>query len=479
MIGWGGPGVRGGGSRLRLLSIAALLLVVNLVAADPAPAPASVRPAIGDCYSRSGCTDRSRSARSFAAGVGVNTHLGYSDSVYWRRWPMVRARLIELGVSRIRDGTFPVGFPEVIGPIVAARYNRLGRAGIKGSLLVGDEQSMPGGVPSTLQVRLDWIKSEVPSFATSIEGTNEADLQVRGAGAVEALRDAQCELYERAKADPVLQSRPVIGPSAGPPFSGTQWYGSVGDLSSCMDRGNLHHYSGVDPPQRGQNRDLSTASAWGRITYGDKPQWITETGYSNVGATSEGVSEQAAATYMPRALLENFRLGIERTYVYELIDNQTGSGQIIDNYGLLRSDGTRKPAFIALKRLLRIVKDSAGRSGSLGFGIVCTANCRHGDPDGPVTQDGPIRHVLLRHSSGAYYLAVWSESKVWEAETRSDTRKPGQRFKLYLRRAPAQVEVFDPSRGVRPRTTDRSPGRVIDAVALDRVRLIKITPRSR
>ncbi len=469
--------VRGVGNRLRRLTIAALLLVVNLVSAGPAPAPASVRPAIGDCYTRSGCTDHARSARSFAAGVGVNTHLGYSDSVYWRRWPMVGDRLIELGVSHIRDGTFPVGFPEVIGPTVAARYNRLDLAGIKGSLLVGQEQSMPGAVPSTLQERLDWVKSEVPSFTTSIEGTNEADLQGGGADAVQALREAQCELYGRAKVDPVLRSKPVIGPSAGPPFIETQWYSSVGDLSTCMDRGNLHHYSGVDPPHRGQNRDLSTAAAWGRMTYGDKPQWATETGYSNVGATSEGVSEAAAGTYMPRALLENFRLGIERTDAYELIDNQTRSGQTIDNYGLLRSDGTRKPAFIAVKRLLRIVKDSDGRSGSLGFGIVCTGNCRQSDPDGPSTQDGPIRHVLLRHSSGAYYLAVWSESKVWDAETRSDTPKPGQRFKLYLRRAPAKVEVFDPSRGVRPRTTDRSRSRVIDAVALDRVRLIKITPQ--
>lgn len=85
----------------------------------------------GNCYSADGCTEDARSAEDFTASVGVNTHLGYSQSVYWQRWPMVRDRLLELGVSHVRDGTFAVSYPEVIAPTVAARYNELNAEGIK------------------------------------------------------------------------------------------------------------------------------------------------------------------------------------------------------------------------------------------------------------------------------------------------------------------------------------------------------------
>ncbi|HEV2769635.1 MAG TPA: hypothetical protein VGV40_05560, partial [Solirubrobacteraceae bacterium] len=59
--------------------------------------------ATGDCASASGCTEDARSAGSFVESVGVNTHLGYDDTVYGRSWPVVRDGLVELGVRHIRD----------------------------------------------------------------------------------------------------------------------------------------------------------------------------------------------------------------------------------------------------------------------------------------------------------------------------------------------------------------------------------------
>ena len=193
--------------------------------------------------------------------------------------------------------------------------------------------------------------------------------------------------------------------------------------------------------------------SWSRTVFGAKPLWATESGYWNTTG-SGGVSETAAATYIPRMFAENFRRGIERTQAYELIDLNTGSEQVIDRYGLLRTDGSRKPAFTALSNLLQIVRDTTPASGQLGSGIVCTANCRYGDPDAYPTQDGPIRHLLLKHSSGAYFLAVWSESEVWRPEARTDTPKPPQSLRLYLHAAPAKVELIDPNISAAARSTD-------------------------
>ncbi|HEV2057778.1 MAG TPA: hypothetical protein VGR11_00390 [Solirubrobacteraceae bacterium] len=424
------------------------------------------------CYSQTGCTETARSAKNFTSSVGINTHLGYSQSIYWQNWPMVRDRLLELGVSHIRDGTFPASYPDVIGPTVAARYNELGANGIKGNLLVGHEQAM---TPTTLAQRLAWVRDNVAAFTMSIEGSNEFDTQGGDPGRIASLRAMQCEIHQRVNADPVLASKPVIGPSSGNFHSDDIWYGEIGDLSACLDKGNLHPYSGADPPHRRLSRDLSIAMSWGRTTFGDKPLWATESGYINVPG-SAGVSETAAGTYIPRAMLENFRRGIERTQSYELVDLQTGSDQGIDNYGLLRTDGTRKPAFSALRNLLSIVSDSAAASGSLGFGIVCTANCRDGDPNAYPTQDGPIRHVLLKHSTGAYFLAVWSESQVWDAAAGADTPKAPQSFRLHLHQAPAKVEIFDPHRSRAALSTDTSGSQIVSTAAPDSVRLIKITP---
>jgi hypothetical protein len=47
-----------------------------------------------------------RPADAFVDFVGVNTHLGYSDTTYVDYEGILKPRLLELGVRHIRDGTF-------------------------------------------------------------------------------------------------------------------------------------------------------------------------------------------------------------------------------------------------------------------------------------------------------------------------------------------------------------------------------------
>ena len=425
-------------------------LALGIVAgASPAAASAD------DCDTASGCP--ARSAGSFTDSVGVNTHLGYSTTVYWQNWPMIKDRLLELGVSHVRDGTFPAEYPDVIGPTVANRYNELHAAGIRGNLLVGEEQAMEGR--TTVQQRLDWIKANVLDFTMSIEGENESTRDAQ------LIRDQQCAIYSRVKADSALASKLVIGPSSGNFYSDDIWYNAIGDLSKCLDRGNLHPYPGDDPPNLRLGRTLDMAMAWGRKTFGTKAYWATETGYWNNSPDGTQVSEQAAGVYIPRLLMEYFRQGIERTQLYELIDLNTRTRDVIDNYGLLRTDGSKKPAFTAVKNLLAVLRDSASASGSLGFGIACTAGCH-----------SPIRHVVLRMSSGEYVIALWSESRVWNGD--SDTPQPSQSVQLTLRNAPGKVEVIAPAQGTRPLSTDTSGSKTVKTVAADDVRLIRISGSS-
>ena len=211
-----------------------------------------------------------------------------------------------------------------------------------------------------------------------------------------------------------------------------------------------------------QGRDLSVAMSWGRPTYGSKPYWVTENGYWTKSANGSHISEWAAGVYIPRMYLESFRRGIERMQAYELIDLNTTSSDILSNYGLLRTDGSRKPAFIGVANMMKVLGDDAAAPGSLGFGIVCTSNCH-----------SPIRHVLLRHASGAYYLAVWSESRVWTGD--GETSRGPQAIDLVLHDKPAEVHVIDPATSTIPFKTVTGAA-TVSTNATDHVRLIRIDP---
>ena len=50
--------------------------------------------------------ESARPADAFVDYVGVNTHLGYSDTTYGDYEGILKPRLLELGVRHIRDGTF-------------------------------------------------------------------------------------------------------------------------------------------------------------------------------------------------------------------------------------------------------------------------------------------------------------------------------------------------------------------------------------
>lgn len=408
-----------------------------------------------NCYSATGCTEAAKSARSFTQSVGVNTHLGYMDTQYNNAYGhVIKPRLLELGVSHIRDGTFPACWSSA--PTIAARYNELGAAGIGLNLLVGEEQANGTGGSCTVQQRLDWLKANgLAKYTIGIEGENES---MRSS---DAIRAQQVDIWNRVKNDPALASKLVIGPSAGDGGDDWNWYNRVGDLSAYLDRGNLHPYPGEDPPHMRLGRDFSTAMEWAKITFGDKPVWATESGYWNKSPNDSHVSEQAAGVYIPRMTMEYFRRGVPRTQLYELIDLNTNTVDVIHNYGLLRTDGTRKPAFTALANLLAIVKDTASASGALGFGVVCTANCH-----------SPIRHVLLRHSDGSYYLALWSESRVWND---ADTPQPAQGIDLNLAESPARVDIYNTS-STAPFRSITDGSKKIATQVTDGVRLFKITP---
>ncbi len=400
-----------------------------------------------------------RSAGAFTESVGVNTHLGYDGTVYDRGWPVVRDRLVELGVRHVRDSSYREGTKL---DDVVPRFNELAGLGVRGNLLAGDLLGRYGA--GSIDEHLAWVKRNVPGFVESLEGPNENDYPALDANWAVNLRAYQCEWARKIRGDDVLSTKTVIGPAS---HIERGFDAGLGDLSGCLDRGNLHPYPGGQSPDRTNFGDLSVSLDGARSTSGAKPVWVTESGYHNavncLGCGHDPTSEQAAGVYLPRMFMENFRRGIPRTYAYELIDllADPEKDDLQSNFGLLRNDGSRKPGFVGLRNVMRILSDSGSATGTLAYSLNCS--------DCPEA----VRQVVLRKSTGDYYLVAWRETSVWNRTTRTNiTNKP--RYAELKLPSSSELEVFDPSRSSAPiETTTAASHRL---ALTDNLTIVKITP---
>jgi hypothetical protein len=412
--------------RGRPLAIAvACALVLTLPAGAAAAAPYPDEPLVP-----------AQPARSFGEAVGVNAHLYWDDTAYGD-FATVRSRLRELGVRYIRDGL-------CAGCLTGLdRLRRLAAIGIRANVIVGD---LAGGT-AKLQENLDAIRARVRGAIASIEAPNEPDLSGDPLW-LDHTRAYQRELYARVNASPALAGLPVLGPAViwGRPL--------VGDLSRYLDRGNFHPYPGGRPPLY---NIVPEREAVAEIA-GSKPIVATEAGYhADLSQTGHpGTSERATAMYIPRLTLEGFRLGVERTYVYQLADPWTpaqaqarGTTLMENSFGLLRSDLSRKPAFLALRNLMHAV--DAGSAP-----VAAPGGLRYG-----VEGAGPdVRRLLLRSADGSFALALWRGVSVWDPLAKRDLVPAADRLEVVLGQRIALARRFDPVDSARERARWEEPRRI-------------------
>ena len=328
-----------------------------------------------------------KQAAAFFDSVGVNVHMSYFDTVYGD-FERVRDALVELGVRHIRDGAC-VGCKEQRKRLLA-----LGELGFKATWIMREP-----GSPDTVAALVDLVTGPMAGMTAAVEGPNEFDRSGRP-GWVSELRAWQSELYRRMKANPATRNVPVLAPS----LTDGRSYGRVGDLSGVADRGNVHPYAGGDMP--GTNLDGNVDFA--KITTPGRRLVVTEAGYHNALRTTGGhhpVSEQVAAAYIPRMYLDHFSRGIERTFGYELADLRPDAERVDQekNFGLVRSDFSRKPAFTALKELLAVT----------GRGPASAARPLRARAEG-----AGIRGLLLQRAPGSYVVMLWRDARTWDNKAR-------------------------------------------------------------
>jgi hypothetical protein len=401
-----------------------------------------------------------RTSASFVDSMGVGTHLDCPFPIYRDDFSSVICpALAEMGIKHIRDGV------SVWSPLQVSHIQYLySHLGITDFLVFdcnGDNHTNILGSDKVTSA----IKTYLPEV-DAIECSNEPDISTwkdsngaaryymydnLGGGAVDSIYDSAngwdpgfCDpkstndgahavvkeaedLYSIVKRDASFNNVKVCMPPFANPASYLRY--SSEDIAQMnaigiADYGGGHYYTGglcadVDC----WRHDLAWSSPNGFIAGSESikgpntPVYVGETGYHNdlkFQNGDQGVSERAAGIYIPLFYCEAFRQlpAGSRLYVYELADHQADPDMTDDqfHYGaFLRSDGSKKPAFYAVKNLISIVKDPKPDNEFAPGKLAVTIE------GAPAT----LHDTLLQNSSGVYYLLLWNDVSVFNIATAS------------------------------------------------------------
>jgi hypothetical protein len=355
----------------------------------------------------------STAAERFLDSLGIDVHWDYRDSTYGHR-DALADDVAALGIRHVR------GYDPAIS-------RRLARLGITTTLPAGPEVGEPGRIASLVRAaNRDGLTID------AVEGPNEPDqfwvahhYSYRGQGFPAGVLAYQRDLADAFRRAPDLDGITLIGPSLGrtynPPHLPNPWPHGV--LAGSVHWGNFHPYPFGGNPFAPVIRYDGIASYYqhgnfpsvnlDRFPYAlrvyappfaPKEMVATETGYPTWPG---GVTEAVQAAYLPRLFAEYFRLGIRRTYLYELADlapdPQGGDEQ--RHFGVVRSDLSHKPAFAALRSLTALIGRGAQAHPS---GPLPHVSLQAELP--PFYDDaGYVHSLLLRQSASRALLLAWHE----------------------------------------------------------------------
>jgi hypothetical protein len=352
-----------------------------------------------------GQTEVPGQADQFENSIGINVHLGYTNTLYYNNFPLIESAISDLRIRHVRD------FAPLIAPSgFTANHSALLTLGVHGLLGVSIEAqpSDIAGYPGLFA----W------GYLEALEPPNECDASSQcGSSWAANLMTSLPNLTSSRN------GYPVIGPSFASPLGAPQ----IGNVSQYTAIGNLHNYKGGWNPGYagswgyGHTNYLSDALSvqLAGITNPGQPVISTETGYTNAieAAPSQlgypsgtqlpydanSITEADAATYMPRIPLMARLNGIAMTFIYELLSSP---GQ---DYGLLRGDGSKKPAFFALKNLMDELSDPGEPFTVQPLDYTITGG------------DETLQHLLLQKRNGRYFLTLWLESSIYDKHAGVET----------------------------------------------------------
>ena len=351
-----------------------------------------------------GTPEQAQSAARFRDSVGINTHIDYVDTEYGNT-SLIATELQRLGVMHVRDGYLSYNYPIM---------QTLGAAGIRFGLNVGN----PPYTSAMFQSALTANNMNGTEYIEAWEGSNELDVN-------DANWVADWNPYFAQLKGANTQGTPVWGP----PLA---YASNASQLTPVQaNYGTLHPYPA------GQNPSVLYPSQVNLIhpLFPGDPLIASETGYHNAlndHTDQPAIDYATGAKYLPRLLFESFNAGIYRTYLYELFDEESTFNKALQDsnssneqchWGLVDANGIEKPAFIAIRNLLSVLKTGdaeVGNPTSLSYTLTGGSN---------------INHLLLQKSPYVFDLILWQNVSSWNTITQTDIINPTQPVTLQVNAA--------------------------------------------
>ncbi|RYG22683.1 hypothetical protein EON82_16355 [bacterium] len=306
-------------------------------------------------------------ASKFVDFVGVHSQLwGYkSDHADFSDLPpdpklyhsVLRPRIAELGIRHMR-----MALPS--NPVQLGTMRDLATLGVKVTAIVE-----PDRFGNDYDKIVSILRSIRPVLE-AVEGPNEPDNRGKNEWLDEEIATLR-RLRQALKGDPELRNLPLIGPALtqGRPQGRltTPFQTDARAVGPLADYGNVHMYD-KPVPHPADSYDVR-AFAYRKTPYHGLPIIATETGYPT-STDEKGVSERTQAKFILRRLFDYRVNGMVRTYIYDLIDLSTNHDDAESNFGLLRHDGSPKPAFQALAQVMEwMAQPSATKVRSMNISI--------------------------------------------------------------------------------------------------------------
>lgn len=331
------------------------------------------------------------SADAFVDSIGLNIHLIDSDSPYGN-FPAVESALRTLGIHHVRDGLIDTQWMPYF-----TRMNALGRDGIKCIFITN-----PNETTELLQSYPERMKDSFEGYEAPNEYDDGQDKEWAA-----TLNRFLPVLAIAARTGHRGAAYPIIGPS----FIHTESYSALLGTSQYFDFANLHNYfAGRNPGTAGWGSNGYGSLSWDfdqiDKVWPSLPIVTTETGYLNDVSDHQGIPESVAAKYLPRLLLEQYARGIRRTYIYELADVTHAEQGIHNTFGLVRSDFSPKPAYLAIQHLIALLADPGPdfTPHDLAFSV-----------SGELSN---VHRLLFAKRDGTYILAIWQEVPSYDVNSK-------------------------------------------------------------
>lgn len=401
-----------------------LAVLLHLVAAAPSVAIAST---ISDRAAGGHAT----AASEFLRTIGVNTHLGYRDTSY-KNLGVVQSSLDYLGIRLVRD--------TIQNARTAQEIAMLGQAGFRFDILI-EQSEHAGGIAWQLEET-----ARLARYIDSVEGPNEVNMwpvTYNGLSGYAAATAIQQAIYGFVADDQALRINgktvPVLSYTLGNGSSAA--FRRIGNLASAATRGNAHIYFTQGEPPRA--RLITQVHLQGSDTPG-LPMIVTETGYYNAPFADlkwGGVDDWLQGIYTLDILLDAYRLGVQQTYLYELMDERSDpNGRNREaHFGLFNMNGVPKPAATAIHNLTALLRGH-------GTGPKLTSNTMPYEINGlPLTG----ATLLLRQKDGSFWLVIWYEPKLWNPFTHQRRQVGAIPLSISLDQPVESMFLYDPFRSAR------------------------------